>query len=52
VAKPFVTSKVQYVVCLNTMGKDVKYSENQRLFALRTVQKFRDRWEELEKENL
>lgn len=50
--KAFVTSKVQYVVCLNTMGRDLKYSEEQKMFALRTVQKFRDRWEGLEKENL
>ena len=34
------------------MGRDRTYAEEQRLFALRTVQKFRDRWEELEKENL
>lgn len=34
------------------MGQDKKYSEEQRLFALRTVQKFRDRWEVLERENL
>lgn len=49
---PFKTKKVQYVVCLNTMGKDRKYSEDQKLYALRTVQMFRDRWEKLEKENL
>jgi len=34
------------------MGKDRKYNEDQRLYALRTVQMFRDRWEALEKENL
>lgn len=50
--QPFKTRKEQYVVCLNTMGKDTKYSEEQKLFALRTVQKFRDRWEILERENL
>jgi len=40
------------VVCLNTMGQDIKYTEDQKMFVLRTVQKFRDRWEQLEKENL
>ena len=49
---PFKTKKVQYVVCLNTMGKDRKYNEDQKLYALRTVQMFRDRWEALERENL
>ena len=34
------------------MGQDIKYTEDQKLFALRTVQKFRDRWEVLERENL
>lgn len=34
---PFKTQKVQYVVCLNTMGKDRKYTEDQKLYALRTV---------------
>ena len=34
------------------MGKDRKYSEEQKLFALRCVQMYRDRWEALEKENL
>lgn len=34
------------------MGQDRKYTEEERLFALRTVQKFRDRWEVMEQENL
>ena len=40
------------MVCLNTMGQDRKFTEDQKLFALRTIQKFRDRWEVLEQENL
>jgi hypothetical protein len=34
------------------MGQDRKYSEEQKLYALRTVQRFRDRWEVMEQENL
>ena len=49
---PFKTKTVQYVVCLNTMGQDRKYSDGEQLGALRSVQEFRDRWEVLEKENL
>lgn len=50
--EPFKTEKVQYVVCLDTMGQDRKYSEEEKLAALRTVQSFRDRWEVVEKNNL
>lgn len=49
---PFKTKTVTYVVCLNTMGQDRRFSEEQRLTALRCVQEYRDRWEALEKENL
>ena len=49
---PFLTRKISYCVCLNTMGQDRKYSEEEKLAALRTVQEYRDRWEALEKENL
>jgi len=34
------------------MGQDRKFDEKQKLFALRTVQKYRDRWEASERENL
>jgi len=34
------------------MGQDQKYSGENKLLALRCVQKFRDRWEVVEKENL
>ena len=34
---PYKTRKVQYVVCLNTMGQDRQYTDRQKLFALRTV---------------
>lgn len=50
--KPYITKKVQFVACLNTMGQDRKYSEEQKLFALRTVQRYRDRWEQCERDNL
>lgn len=49
---PYKTQKVQYVVCCNTMGQDRVYTEKEKVFALRAVQEFRDRWEALEKENL
>lgn len=50
--KPYLTKKVQFVACLNTMGQDRKFTEEERLFALRTVQSYRDRWEKSEQTNL
>jgi hypothetical protein len=51
-AKPYQTRTVQLVCCLNTMGQDRKFSAEEKLFALRTVQRYRDRWEQSERENL
>lgn len=50
--KPYLTRTVQIVCCLNTMGQDRKFDCTEKLFALRTVQKYRDRWEQAERENL
>ena len=49
---PFKTEKVTYVVCLNTMGQDRRFSEEERKMALRTIQRFRNTWEEIEGNNL
>lgn len=34
------------------MGQDRQYTEEQKLFALREVQAYRDSWERIEQENL
>ena len=47
-----MTRPVKFVVCLNTLGQDREFSEAERMHALRTVQKFRDEWEETERKNL
>ena len=52
VSKPFSTSKVQYVVCLNTLGQDREFTAEQISFALDTVKLYRDEWERIETENL
>jgi len=51
-AASYEKTKIQYVVCINTCGQDREFTEEQRLFALRAVQAYRDRWEKLEEENL
>lgn len=48
----YETKKVQFVCCLNTMGQDREFSPTEKLFALRTVQAYRDRWEKSERDNL
>ena len=49
---PFKTSKKQFVVCINTLGQDRKFSEKEREFALKTVKMFQETWEKREKINL
>jgi hypothetical protein len=34
------------------MGQDREFTEEEKKFALRTVRDFRDRWEQVEKDNL
>lgn len=49
---PFKTMKIQFVVCLNTMGQDREFTADEVKFALQTVKQYRDIWESREKENL
>ena len=42
---PFQTQKVKYALCLNTMGQDREFSEEERLYALTCVKQYRSRWE-------
>lgn len=39
-------------MCLNTLGQDRTFTEEEKKFALRCVQNFRDIWETNEKESL
>lgn len=52
VPQPFKTQKVTFVVCLNTLGKDRTFSNEERLAALRLVQQYRDIWEQSEDDHL
>jgi hypothetical protein len=40
------------VVCLNTLGQDLEFSEDEKQFALKTVKMYKDTWDALEKKNL
>lgn len=39
-------------MCLNTLGQDRPFTDEEKKFALRCVQNFRDIWEKNEKESL
>ena len=49
---PYKSHKVSYVVSLNTLGQDREFKEEEIKLALRTVRDYRDRWEQVEKDNL
>lgn len=48
----FQTQKECLVVCLNTMGQDREFTEEELKFALDTVQHFKECWEKSERKNL
>ena len=51
-AKPFTTQSIQYVICLNTMGQDREFTQEEIRYALDTVKMYRNEWESIEKDNL
>ena len=50
--KAFTTQKVQYVVCLNTLGQDREFSADEIKYALDTAKLYRNEWERIEMDNL
>jgi hypothetical protein len=42
----------KYVVCIDTLGQDRELSEEQKIFILNTVVRFRDSWEKFEEDKL
>ena len=40
------------MVCLNTMGQDRGFTDEEKKLALRTVRQYKERWEQVEKEKL
>jgi hypothetical protein len=47
--KPYIAKKRSYVVCLDTLGQDREFTDDQRRFILETIQKFIGLWEEKER---
>lgn len=50
--KLFLTKHRKYVVCLDTLGQDREFTDEQRRFVLETVKNFSSIWERREQENL
>lgn len=42
---PFKTFKEEYVLCLDTLGQDRKFSDDEKRFSLETVQAYKEAWE-------
>ena len=42
---PFRTEDQKFVVCLDTMGQDREFTEDEKRFALETVERFIEAWE-------
>lgn len=40
------------MVCLNTLGQDREFTDAEKKLALRTVRQYKERWEQVEQENL
>lgn len=45
---PFLTTEEKWVVCLDTMGQDRQFSDDQKRFTLQAVQAFKQNWERAE----
>lgn len=52
ILQPFKTAEEKFVVCLDTLGQDREFSEDERRFILNTVDKFRQAWEAEQIRNL
>ena len=50
--KSFKTQKITFVVCLNTLGQDRTFSEEQKKFALDMVKTYTAEWARIENDNL
>ena len=50
--RPYDTVEEQYVVCIDAMGQDREFTDDEKRFALNTIKNFKEIWESTEKENL
>ena len=48
----FQTKDVQFVLCMNTLGQDREFTQEEVDFALKTAKLYRDEWVKIEEGNL
>lgn len=49
---PFISTEEKFVICLDTLGQDREFSDNQKRFVLEVIQAFKKNWERAEIESL
>jgi hypothetical protein len=49
---PFKTNEEKFVICLDTLGQDRGFTDEEKRFALNTVKRFREIWEKEEIDSL
>lgn len=42
---PFKTFKEEYIICLDTLGQDRQFSDDEKRFTLETIKAYREAWE-------
>lgn len=45
---PFKTFKEEYILCLDTLGQDRTFTDDEKRFALETIQEYKQAWEDRE----
>lgn len=51
-AKPFLNEEKKFVICIDTLGQDRELTDEQKRFALKTAQDFKDAWEKFENDKI
>jgi hypothetical protein len=50
--KPVELREEKWVVCIDSLGQDREFSEEEKQFAYQTIDSFKETWEKLEKDSL
>jgi hypothetical protein len=46
--EPFATFEEKFVVSVDTLGQDRQISQQEKLFILKTIKRFKELWEQIE----
>ena len=45
--KPFLKVDVKFIICMDTMGQDRQFTDDEKRFALNTVNTYKNTWDKL-----